>query len=274
MSLGIAFKGPEGIVLAADSRVTLNVETPPIEGKIRVISSAFDNATKLLKVNKQNHIGAVTYGLGALGQSEPRTAHSFIPEFEAALLTKYNERRLSVEEYSKELSDFFMTQWNQTMPKDYMGEPMIFLVGGYDEKSIYGRIFQIVIPTKPQPTEKNAGQGEFGVTWGGQLEIVTRLLSGYDPNLSNIIQNELNLSVEQRTKLEEKLKIFALPIPFQFLPLQDCVDLSIFLIKTTIELQKWSIGIRGVGGEIDVATITRTDGFNYIQRKEIKGDQL
>lgn len=66
---------------------------------------------------------------------------------------------------------------------------------------------------------------------------------------------------------------FNLPIPYQFLPLQDCVDLSIFLVRTTIELQKWMIDIRGVGGVIDVATITRTEGFKYVQRKEIKGDK-
>jgi len=275
MSLGIAFKGPEGIVLAADSRVTLNAETPPIDGKIRIFSSAFDNATKLLKVNKQTHAGAVTYGLGALGQSEPRTTHSFLPEFEDSLLKKYGDIRLSVEEFSKGLSDFFMDQWNQRMPKDYKGEPMLFLVGGYDVNAPYGRIFQVAVPNAPQPIEKNAGQGEFGVTWGGQLEIATRLLSGFDPNLLNIVQQELKLPQQQLTKLEEKLRMFlTLPIPFQFLPLQDCVDLSIYLIKTTIELQKWSLGIRGVGGAIDVATITRIDGFTYIQRKEIKGDQL
>lgn len=276
MSLGIAFKGPEGIVLAADSRVTLNAETPPaVDGKIRVFTSTFDNATKLLRVNRQTHVGAVTYGLGALGQTEPRTAHSFLPEFEAALIAKHQERRLSVEEFSKELSDFFMAQWQQRMPKDYSGEPLIFLIGGYDENAPYGRVFQVTIPYIPQPIEASAGPGEFGVTWGGQLEYATRLLTGFDPNLLGILQQELKLSNEHTIALGNKLKnILTLPIPYQFLPLQDCVDLSIFLIKTTIELQKWSIGVRGVGGAIDVATITRTDGFTDVQRKIIKGDKL
>jgi hypothetical protein len=56
------------------------------------------------------------------------------------------------------------------------------------------------------------------------------------------------------------------------LPLQDCVDLCIFLVRTTIELQKWLVAVRGVGGAIDVATITRTDGFKAIQIKEVRGD--
>lgn len=273
MSLGIAFKGPEGIVLAADSRVTLNAETNPIDGKIRIFTSTFDNATKLLRVNKQTHVGAVTYGLGALGNPEPRTAHSFIPEFEEVLTSKHKERRLSVEEFSKELSEFFVTQWQQRMPKEYNQEPLIFLIGGYDESAPYGRVFQVVIPYDPNPVEMNSNPGEFGVTWGGQLEYATRLIQGFDPKLPIILQNELKLTPDQSSNLNKILaKTLTLPIPYQFLPLQDCVDLSIFLIKTTIELQKWSIGIRGVGGAIDVATITRTEGFKEIQKKTIRGD--
>ena len=56
MSLGIAFKGPEGIVLAADSRVTLTIVE---KGKNKDVQrfSTFDNATKLLRVNGQDFTG-------------------------------------------------------------------------------------------------------------------------------------------------------------------------------------------------------------------------
>lgn len=60
MSLGIAFKGPEGIVLAADSRVTLTGQA----GSNLLIQAHYDNATKLLKVRDHDNVGAVTYGLG------------------------------------------------------------------------------------------------------------------------------------------------------------------------------------------------------------------
>ena len=48
MSLAIAFKGPEGIVLAADSRVTLTTSTAK-----GVIHATYDNATKLFAVGGQ-----------------------------------------------------------------------------------------------------------------------------------------------------------------------------------------------------------------------------
>jgi len=64
-----------------------------------------------------------------------------------------------------------------------------------------------------------------------------------------------------------------MPIPYQFLPLHDCVDPSIFLIKTTAKLQGWTTGTRGVGGAIDVATVIRTEIFRAVQEKRIVGNR-
>lgn len=278
MSLGIVFKGPEGIVLAADSRVTLNAEQRKGDTKI-VLPAYYDNATKLLQVTGQNYVGVVTYGLGAIGLSEPRTAHSFIPEFEGDLGEKLkdrgdNDKRLSVEEFSKELSDFFVRQWSANMPQDYSGPDMVFLVGGYNKGEAYGRVFEVVIPRKPDPHEYFAGQGEFGITWGGQRELVDRLLQGFDPELPSLVRTHRNLSDDEASELEKHLREkLNLHIPYPFLPLQDCVDLSTLLIRTTISFQTWLVGVRGVGGAVDVATVTRTRGFFPVQQKSISGEK-
>lgn len=272
MSLGIAFKGPEGIVLAADSRVTLNAEQKTGNDRV-ILPATFDNATKLLRINGQNYVGVITYGLGALGQTQPRTAHSFLPEFEDEL-TKAKYNRLGVEEFSKIFSDFFMKQWDALMPKPYTGPDMVFIVGGYDEGSPYGRLFQITIPSNPVPIEQNKGDEVFGIVWGGQSEFTYRLISGFDPRLPSLLQKRLNLPDVEKDNIREYLKQnLSIAIPYQFLPLQDCVDLSVLLIKTTIEIQTFLVGVRGVGGAIDVATITRTVGFQPIQQKTVVGQR-
>jgi hypothetical protein len=265
LSLGIAFRGAEGVVLAADSRVTL---TGQQSGSNLLIQAHYDNATKLLKVKGQDFVGAVTYGLGALGDKQPRTAHSYLPEFETELA---NEKRLSVEQFATKLGEFFQRQWNAAnTPAE--ADPMIFLVGGFDEGEAYGRVFEVAIPTLPKPVEKNPT--DFGITFGGQFEITGRLLNGYDPRLENLVKANVHLNAAQTANFKQKvLKGLAMPIPYQFLPLQDSVDLAIFLIKTTATLQGWAAGVRGVGGAIDVATITRTDGFRPIQEKEIVGER-
>ena len=283
MSLGIVFKGPEGIVLAADSRVTLMTRKVQSQNQSMLLPSTFDNATKLLKINGQDFVGVVTYGLGALGEQEPRTAHSFVPEFEDELYKsevgrcplKKKVGRLSVEDFANRLSDFFIRQWSAKMPQGHVGPDMTFLVGGYDVDAPYGRVFQVNIPSNPTPVEQNAGQGVFGVIWGGQLEYTTRLMKGFDPRLPSVVQAFLHLPDDQRAALEDHLnRTLSLSIPYQFLPLQDCVDLSIFLVRTTIEIQTWLVGLRGVGGAIDIATITRTEGFTPIQQKRITGESI
>jgi hypothetical protein len=262
-------------VLAADSRVTLLTQQE-IQGQtaMRVLPSTFDNATKLLRFSSQPYIGAVTYGLGALGGTQPRTAHSFLPEFDSELKRDAVDERLSVEAVAQRLSHFFMTQWEKSkMPprEEYMGagEPMIFLVGGYNSTEPYGRVYDFFIPHRPEPTEQNVDT--FGVTWGGQRQIVDRLLN-VDPALNDILQEHFDLDPVRRDALGQLLRErLSPPIPYQFLSLQDCVDFSIFLVRTTIDFQSFQVGVRGVGGAIDVATITRTDGFKPVQQKRVRG---
>jgi hypothetical protein len=267
MSLGIVVKGPEGLVLAADSRVTLVGQQ---QGQPPTLVN-FDNATKLLSfgessaINPHRYIGAVTYGQAAIGL---RTANSFIPEFEAELPNE----RIEVADFAKKLSDFFMGQWQAGMPADYTGPSMTFVVGGFNDGEPYGRMYLIEIPNAPSPIERNPQPGEFGITWGGQREFVDRLLRGYDPQLPELIKNTLHLQPAQVSSLEKALRPLQMSTPIQMLALQDCVNLAIFFIRVTIEAQELSVGVRGVGGEIDVATITRRDGLQFVQRKKIVGE--
>lgn len=274
VSLGIVFKGPEGIVLAADSRVTLTFQpvVPPQPAgsapQPRVVVPAFyDNATKLLRCAGQDYVAAVTYGLGVIGLEEPRTAHSYLPELEAGLVT---EGRLSVKEFATQLGHFFLGRFqaaNMVAPPD-----MVFLVGGYNEGEAYGRIYEVIIPTRPTPIEQH--QNIFGISWGGQTHIVNRLLNGFDPLVIQHIKQRL--TIDDKNMLDasrEASQLHALKIPYQFLPLQDCVDLSILLVKTTSQLMQYTTDVRGVGGAVDVATITRTEGYKNVQSKQIRGER-
>ncbi len=240
-----------------------------------ILPATFDNATKLLKVKGQDYVGAVTYGVGAIGQQAPRTAHSFLPELEAKIASKNSGARLSVEDFAKELSEFFADQWNSQMAGvPYVpGNDMVFLIGGYDQDAPYGRVFEFLIPSRPIPVERFTGAGEFGAVWGGQREFVDRLLNGYDPRTIDLAASELGLDNAAKTRLAAKLGELTTPIPYQFLPLQDCVDLSIFLVRTTMKLQTWTVGLRGVGGAVDVVTITKTDGFRPVQQKHLIGEK-
>jgi hypothetical protein len=234
MTLAVAFKGPEGIVLAADSRVTLTFQkTPKSGGKVTESHAYYDHATKLLRLKSHPYVAAVTYGLGVIDTKSPRTAHSYMPEFGATL----GDQRMSVRDYSESLGKFFADRFKAANMG--AGVPdMVFLIGGFDEGKPYGLVYEVKIPSDPVPKELNAGT--FGLSMGGQTNIARGML-----------QN--------------------LPIPYQFLPLQDCVDVSILIIKTTADLMRYITDVRGVGGAIDVATVT-ADGVNDVQIKTIRGN--
>jgi len=266
MSLGVVIKGPEGIVLAADSRVTL--EAKHGNGKSPPIVVNFDNATKLLSFSEPNSfVGAAVYGAAVIGN---RTAHSYIPEFE---LTLEEQGRLGIKEFSERMSKFFLRIWKRDMPEDYHGHHMTFIVGGYDQGDAYGKVFLFKIPGSPNPVARNSGEKDFGMTWGGQLQIASRLIHGYDPSLLAIVKQKLNLDDQQIKQLEQVLrKNIEFRIPYAVLPLQDCIDLATFLVRTTITAQDLSVGVRGVGGPIEVAVVTRTKHLSYIQKKRLHGE--
>jgi hypothetical protein len=158
--------------------------------------------------------------------------HSFLPEFEATL----GLTRLTVEDFATKLGQFYLTRWNAG---PQVGEPVGFFVGGYNDNEAYGRLYSVSVPNQPQPTELHVNT--FGAQWAGQGTVASGLFS-------------------------------QAPIPWQLLPLQDCIDVAILAVRTTAELQKFVTDIRGVGGPIDVAAITKIEGFRYVQSKSLHGE--
>jgi len=270
MSLAVVVKGPDGLVVAADSRVTL--EAKKGDGQPMLVN--FDNMTKILTFSEpHNHMAAVTYGAAVVGL---RTAHSFAPELELFLRSKSTgskskkQKRQSVAKYASLLSEFFLAQWKKSMPDDYRGQDMVFIVVGYDVAEPYGTAYQFEIPRNPEPRPNEHLPDGFGMTWGGQLNVASRIVHGFDPATVPLLEKELGLTAEQKEQVAKRLmESLIFPIPYQVLPLQDCVNLATFLIRSTMAAQNLAVGVRGVGGPIDVATITREDGVSWLQRKEL-----
>jgi|LSQX01.2.fsa_nt_gb hypothetical protein len=264
MSLGMAIKGPEGIVLAAESRMTLMAHSQ--DGQKPMLQVTYDNATKLFTFDGPHRwVGVLTYGLAAMGA---RSAYSFVPEIEVNL----PEERKTVEFYAKLLADFYMEQWKKLMSNQEVGDSMAFVVAGFNDREPYGRVYLFEIPNAPEPEERNAGDDEFGVTWGGQLEIVHRLVQGYDPRVLQIAKDVLRCDSDAIADYREALRSMQLPLPLNMMPLQDCVDLAMLLMRATIDTQRLTVGVRGCGGAVDLAVVTRAEGAHFVRRKQISVD--
>ena len=262
MSLGIVIKGPEGVVLAADTRLTLGTVT-------------FDNASKILPLGQ--NAAAVTYGVGSIGG---RSAHSLVPQFLKEMHERHSEDdndlflnmlgegpTLPVSLWTSELGEFFKRHWESAgSPPE--AQSMSFLVAGITEGMPYGETFRL--PYIGGGATQAYG-GLFGMAWGGQSDLASRIINGYDGNLTAHIAAQLP-EVDTSAILQTYAQKYQLPVPYPVLPLQDCIDLAMFLIRATINLQGLAQTVRGVGGTIEVVTITPEEGLQWVQKREIRGE--
>jgi hypothetical protein len=173
-------------------------------------------------------VGALTFGWAFLLR---RNISSHIEEF----MLSHQDSGVSVEARAQELTGFFMERYEQHIEQglDSPGSHVLgFYVGGYDSSG--GKIYQCYIPEN-EVTEARDPFNNPGVNWQGQTDIVVRLLKGFDPRISRLsgFSEELNQQLGQLEYITN----------FQSMTLQDAVDYAVFLIKTTIDMQRFSNGI-------------------------------
>ena len=126
------------------------------------------------------------------------------------------------------------------------------------------------------PTEKPRrlrppmeGQPDFGANWYGLVDAVVRLHHGRDDRVFEILQSRGvdEKQLEQiKTDFSQNLQY---PVLFTAMPLIDAVDYATYLIETTIGRYRFSVGAELCGGPIDVATISRKEGFQWLKRKTL-----
>jgi len=243
---------PEGLVLAADSRSTyVNSRKWP--------KVASDYAQKVFKLS--DHVGAATFGWGFLTK---KNIHSLVLDF-----VRRAPPEAYVEEVCQPLVDYFERRYEEHVDgglDEKTKEAVGFIVGGYDRDG-RGRLFECRIPGAR--VKERAGTERPGALWSGQIDVVQRLIKGVDPRLD-------------RSKLPDEavraLDGLEYVIHFQRMTLQDAVDFAVLMVRTTIDVQRFSDGIRarpgdaaGVGGHIDVAAVG-VDGFRWVQRKSLRGE--
>jgi len=84
-----------------------------------------------------------------------------------------------------------------------------------------------------------------------------------------------------KEKVTQQLRGLEYQISWGTMTLQDAIDFCTLVIKTTGAIQRFSDGVKmdpgdmpGVGGDIDIAAITRDKGFVWVKKKKLKIDEL
>lgn len=240
MTIVVGVAAPDGIILAADSRTTTCDE----HGRWRIVS---DSAVKLFDVCG---CAVATYGLAFINE---QTVAGLLDELEAEL--NYDQG-LGAANLAARLGDFFQDRFSEAFPEfdPATGAALGFIVGGYDADGI-GHLVEVTVPG-PAVME-HFTTATYGAVTRGEWDVFDRLYSGVDwARLT-----ALDVNIEE--SLQEQLGSLRYELLFP-ITLQDAIDYAMFIIRTTIDAQRFTDGTVShpktfptCGGPIRVLSITK-----------------
>ena len=247
---------PEGVVIAGDSRSS--VQLAP--GSVR---TSTDYARKMFAINDE--FVAATFGWATL---EGKTISGHVREFEQQMAHTNN-----VGQVANELRDYFQARVQAHIaagldPAPPQGvEPLGFIIGGYDAAGI-GHVMQ-VWPLGGAVHDLSQTNNPGGV-WNGEIDVMIRLVKGYD-------MARVDTTAWPQPHRDELANTEYIT-NFGWFALQDAIDWTVYVARTTIDTQRFTNGTIGspgavptTGGTIEVATVTPGDGVQWIRRTELRG---
>ena len=258
MSIMCCIHVPEGIIMAADSRLTRTKNTNTIEIPtkdqnknfltFRTTYTSSDNSQKVLLINKTGT------GISFCGDAiiDGVTVADFIRKFEIEKV----ECTDSTEEVAHKLLEY------------YNGDKTHFFVCGYNDDVPY--VFDvnnkqiersnIKNPTQSQAvvvdtaneeqlqseTEIPVNIKQNNVVHPSEIDIITygALWAGQKTAITKIVNNPPILNADWNT-----------------MPLKDAIDFAEFLIDMTIKYERFCDEIQTCGGPIDILVITKDEAF-------------
>jgi hypothetical protein len=246
VTIVIGVATPDGLVLAADSRTTF------ADGERHRITS--DNAQKIFHLG---HMAVVTTGSAFIG---PHTIAGKMDRFIAQLGERAGR---DLDRFIEALGTFFNDAFDESMNADQetwdtktQGFPIGFLVAGYDSDGI-GYIKELLIPG-PELGDFAADTVSCGTMWRGQTDVVGRLLNGVDWAALEATDEPLPEDLRERLQNLTYNALSPITVP-------DAVDYATFLIRTTIDMQRFSDGtvaqpglVPGCGGPIHALVVERS----------------
>lgn len=280
MTLIIATTNPEGVIVTADSRQTyVNRSNMP-----RVAS---DNAAKIITLS--DTMAVATAGPAFfLDSGRQRAVQSFVEEFRDTQLKAGKTKALKTCVHVANAFDTFCQQWLARVGEEGIRQYVATQSGAT------GLIIASRTGTKLPYEFVDAGGTTVKNEW--QMAIPSFVFVGRDPDstchaisllpfsgigIHNTSANPLMLwsgQIEVLNKLLTGPDAFV--ISTATMTIQDAVDFSILLTRTTEKLQKFSDGtataqggIPGVGGPIDVLYVPVKGKLRWLAQKTLHGEE-
>lgn len=239
MSLIITLHVREGIVMASDSRLSLNLQQPSPQGQSMLLSVGQSDS------NYKTFLTPTNVGISTCGSADIRGVPiaGYIESFINDIVVPSN---LTIEQIAHEILKYFQAFTPQPAA--------LFHVAGYKLQTPSSDQQVWLVDVANNSVKRINPPDQQGALWNGEADILARLVQpvGQLDATGNVIS---------------KLPVH--PIPWGFFTLQDAIDFAIFAVRSTIDAIRFQPRAKTVGGPIDVLVIKPTGAF-WIQRKVLR----
>lgn len=264
MTIVVSVRVTDGIVLASDSATSF------VDGD-GIVVKVYNNANKIFNLVKGKPIGAMTYGNGSIGTASIATLSK---DFRVLLGDSKSNFYLdpgtyTLEDVAEKAKQFLFTDsYLREYPKGSPNYAMGYRICGYSATGSLPEAWEIFIANDQcsGPTQLYE-KDSFGIRWAGESEALDRLILGAGSKAYEaFVQAGLDETAAKDAHSELINHLYA-PLYLPAMPIQDAIDLARFLADTAAKFAQFSHRAATVGGPIEIATITKHEGFKWVSRK-------
>ncbi|TFV92602.1 hypothetical protein E4P40_02400 [Blastococcus sp. CT_GayMR20] len=265
MTITVAVVVGDGLVVASDSATTLQANFP--DGHAEPIH-IWNSADKIFNLRKGLPLAAMTWGRGTI---QGRSISSHVKDLRQRLSGQssahadwqLDEAAYSMTEVVDRVKEFFAERLDASQPS----APMGLLVAGYGADDDRPALTELNIDAGTCSTGAELSAGEIGIFQWGQPEAIARLLDGVSQDLPQALSN-LGVPANLVDPYTQAIKAqVARPFIYDSMPPVEAIQLAEWLVETTIKFVRFEPGHPTVGGPVEVAAVTRHEGFKWVKRK-------
>ena len=286
------------------SRLNIASEDLMEEDLLQLTIGEFNNLQINHPINHFSHVdklfslaplkmGVMITGIAGLGN---RTIKSLISEF-----IERNFNFSSIEEANNSslydiavnLEGFMRAPYESEHPEEFYQPSLEFILAGYSDNEMIPNTARITLP-EGNPEFSN---GAFGIMFGGQTKEIQRIINGIDDDTKDWIDKlfkaklgdyhkkltdsltELNITAElpdyceyidENDSFSHNWNIEQFNADWGNFSEQNAIECVHWLVEIMSKSQQFSSSLPSVGGDINLAIITKKDGFKFVSKREYK----
>lgn len=272
MTVVVGVQTTDGLVLASDSATTQQL---PLVGGGFATSSIWNSANKIFNLKKAWPVGAMTFGRAAIkGLSIATHAKDLrlrlAGEVEDALAPALDRDTYTLDAVAHCLHSYFREQYDEDP-----GGDLGFVVGGFSGAEQSPEMWQVMISESGvDKVEQVLAPGEAGIVHQGMTDAITRLMDGAGQELGSALES-LGVQPGQGEGIADQIRgQLSMTWAWPGMPLGETIDMARFLVDTQINFIRFMPGDAIVGGPVEVAALTKHEGFRWVERKHYYPAQL